>query len=49
MAADENNAALKRKADDGLDVDEEGEDAEWVGPMPSEASRTKKRKGASLS
>lgn len=43
MAAAENNVELKRKADQTQD--EDGENEEWVGPMPSEAATTKKRKG----
>lgn len=46
MAAAENNVELKRKADDNEDGDEEKEEDEWVGPMPSEATKTKKRKGS---
>ena len=50
MAASENNVELKRKADDGQDGDGDGdgEDSDWVGPMPSEATKTKKRKGGVL-
>lgn len=41
---------LKRKAEDNEDGggDGDGEDDEWVGPMPSEAVQTKKRKGMYL-
>lgn len=46
MAAPENNVELKRKADDNHDEDENGDDNEWVGPLPSEATKTKKRKGS---
>lgn len=48
MADAENNVELKRKAEDNEDGggDEEGD--EWVGPMPSEAVQTKKRKGVYL-
>jgi hypothetical protein len=42
MAATTENADLKRKLDDNQDA---GEEEEWVGPMPSEATQTKKRKG----
>lgn len=51
MAATENSVEMKRKADDsqekerGTDGDGDGEDADWVGPMPSEATKAKKRKG----
>lgn len=45
MAETETNVGLKRKADDNQDEDDEGECDEWVGPMPSEASKVKKRKG----
>lgn len=45
MAASENNVELKRKADDNQDGDGPQEDDEWVGPMPSEATKAKKRKG----
>lgn len=45
MAAFDNNVELKRKADDNQDGDGSREDDEWVGPMPSEATKTKKRKG----
>ncbi|XP_044000395.1 peptidylprolyl isomerase domain and WD repeat-containing protein 1 [Gambusia affinis] len=50
MAATENSVEMKRKADDsqekerGADGDGDGEDADWVGPMPSEATKAKKRK-----
>uniref|UniRef100_A0A3Q3QHY1 peptidylprolyl isomerase n=1 Tax=Monopterus albus TaxID=43700 RepID=A0A3Q3QHY1_MONAL len=44
MAASENNVELKRKADDDRDEDGTKEDEEWVGPMPSEATKPKKRK-----
>lgn len=46
MAAAE-GVELKRKADNNPDGDGDGdaEDDEWVGPMPSEATKTKKRKG----
>ena len=47
MAAEETTVDLKRKADDNpaADGEGEGEEDEWVGPMPCEASQTKKRKG----
>lgn len=45
MAASENNVDLKRKAEDTQDGEGDGEEEEWVGPMPSEAITTKKRKG----
>ena len=49
MAAEETTVDLKRKADDNPAADGEGvgegEEDEWVGPMPCEASQTKKRKG----
>lgn len=45
MAATEDNVELKRKADNNNDEDGDAEDDEWVGPMPSEATKTKKRKG----
>ena len=46
MAAEAHNADLKRKANDNPTGDGDGEEEdEWVGPMPSEASQTKKRKG----
>lgn len=45
MAAPEDSVELKRKADNNNDGDEEAEDDEWVGPMPSEAAKAKKRKG----
>lgn len=50
MADAENNVELKRKAEDNEDGggDGDGEDDEWVGPMPSEAVQTKKRKGVYL-
>lgn len=46
MAAAESSVELKRKAEDNGDGDGNAEDDEWVGPMPSEASKTKKRKGS---
>lgn len=49
MADAENNVELKRKAEDNEDAGGDGEDDEWVGPMPSEAVTTKKRKGVYLS
>lgn len=48
MAATEKNVELKRKVDDDHDGDGDEEDAEWVGPMPSEATKAKKRKGGIL-
>lgn len=48
MADAENNVELKRKAEDNEDGGGDGEDDEWVGPMPSEAVQTKKRKGVHL-
>lgn len=48
MAATENDVDLKRKASDNEDGDGDAEDDEWVGPMPSEATKVKKRKGSSL-
>lgn len=45
MAESENSVDLKRKAEDNRDGDEEQQDSEWVGPMPNEATTTKKRKG----
>lgn len=45
METTENSVEQKRKADDDLDEDGEEEGTDWVGPMPSEASKTKKRKG----
>ncbi|KAF6720042.1 Peptidylprolyl isomerase domain and WD repeat-containing protein 1 [Oryzias melastigma] len=44
MAESENSVDLKRKAEDSQDGDGEQQDSEWVGPMPSEATKTKKRK-----
>ncbi|KAA8584309.1 hypothetical protein FQN60_008094 [Etheostoma spectabile] len=44
MAASENNEDLKRKAEDTQDGGGDGEEEEWVGPMPSEAITAKKRK-----
>ena len=44
MAAEETSVDLKRKAEDNPAADAEEED-DWVGPMPCEASQTKKRKG----
>lgn len=46
MAATENNVELKRKADDDQEGEKNGEDKEWVGPMPNEATTVKKRKGS---
>lgn len=46
MAAADNNVDLKRKADDIQDGAGDEEDGEWVGPMPSEATKVKKRKGS---
>lgn len=46
MAASENNVELKRKAEDNQDGDGDAGEDEWVGPMPSEATTTKKRKGS---
>lgn len=47
MAESENKAELKRKADENKDGEgKEGEEEEWVGPMPSEATKPKKRKGS---
>eukprot|EP00066_Takifugu_rubripes_P003104 XP_003965443.1 PREDICTED: peptidylprolyl isomerase domain and WD repeat-containing protein 1 [Takifugu rubripes] len=43
MAAAE-SVELKRKADNNADGDGDAEEDEWVGPMPSEATKTKKRK-----
>uniref|UniRef100_A0A8D3ADG3 peptidylprolyl isomerase n=1 Tax=Scophthalmus maximus TaxID=52904 RepID=A0A8D3ADG3_SCOMX len=40
----ENNVDLKRKADENEDGDGNGEEDEWVGPMPTEATKAKKRK-----
>lgn len=48
MADVDNNVELKRKADDNDDGDGNGEGDEWVGPMPSEATKAKKRKGSLL-
>ncbi len=48
MAAADNNVDLKRKADDSQDGDGDGEEDDWVGPMPSEATQAKKRKGLFL-
>lgn len=48
MAATENDVDLKRKAVDNEDGNGDAEDDEWVGPMPSEATKVKKRKGLSL-
>lgn len=45
MAAPEESVELKRKADNNNDGDGDAEDDEWVGPMPSEATQPKKRKG----
>lgn len=45
MAASENNADLKRKADHKFDEETVEDCDEWVGPMPSEATKTKKRRG----
>ena len=45
MAAEETSVDLKRKAEDNPAVDGEGEEDDWVGPMPCEATQTKKRKG----
>lgn len=44
MAASENNADLKRKADHKFDEETVEDCDEWVGPMPSEATKTKKRR-----
>ncbi|XP_071322219.1 peptidylprolyl isomerase domain and WD repeat-containing protein 1 [Trachinotus anak] len=46
MAESENNVELKRKADENQDGDGNGNEEadEWVGPMPSEATKAKKRK-----
>ncbi|KAF0038872.1 hypothetical protein F2P81_009356 [Scophthalmus maximus] len=44
MAESENNVDLKRKADENEDGDGNGEEDEWVGPMPTEATKAKKRK-----
>lgn len=44
MAEGENNVELKRKADENPEEGDAEED-EWVGPMPSEATKAKKRKG----
>lgn len=44
MAASENNADLKRKADHNFDEETVEDCDEWVGPMPSEATKTKKRR-----
>uniref|UniRef100_A0A8C8HJM3 peptidylprolyl isomerase n=1 Tax=Oncorhynchus tshawytscha TaxID=74940 RepID=A0A8C8HJM3_ONCTS len=44
MAATTENADLKRKLNENQDDGEAGEEEEWVGPMPSEATQTKKRK-----
>lgn len=46
MAAAENNVELKRKAEDEQAEEEDGEGEDWVGPMPSEATKAKKRKGS---
>lgn len=46
MAESENNVQLKRKADDDQGEGGDGEEDEWVGPMPSEASTAKKRRGS---
>lgn len=48
MAAPEESVELKRKADNNNDGDGGAEDDEWVGPMPSEAAKAKKRKGLFL-
>lgn len=45
MAAPEDSVELKRKADDNNDGEGDAEDDEWVGPLPSEATKVKKRKG----
>ncbi|CAG05275.1 unnamed protein product [Tetraodon nigroviridis] len=44
MAAPEDSVELKRKADNNNDEDGDAQDDEWVGPMPSEATKAKKRK-----
>uniref|UniRef100_A0A3B4WX23 Uncharacterized protein n=1 Tax=Seriola lalandi dorsalis TaxID=1841481 RepID=A0A3B4WX23_SERLL len=48
MAESENNVELKRKADENQGGDGNEEDDGWVGPMPSEATKAKKRKGRFL-
>ena len=51
MAASTDSAELKRKLDDIEEKEGEGEDGEgeeWVGPMPEEATQSKKRKGMFL-
>lgn len=45
MAAAEDGVELKRKADNNADGDGDAEEDEWVGPMPCEAIKPKKRKG----
>ena len=45
MAETENNVDLKRKAEESPDAEGNGEEEEWVGPLPNEATQTKKRKG----
>lgn len=45
MAAAEDGVELKRKADNDADGDGDAEEDEWVGPMPCEATKPKKRKG----
>lgn len=48
MAERENNVELKRKAEETQDGGGDEEEDEWVGPMPSEATTVKKRKGSFL-
>ena len=45
MAASTDSAELKRKLDDNEGEGGDGEEEEWVGPMPEEATQSKKRKG----
>ena len=37
----------KRQHDDDAKETEEEEEEEWIGPMPTEAAKPKKRKGTS--
>lgn len=48
MALDTERAASESKRkleEDEPEPEPEAEDEEWIGPMPSEAAKTKKRKG----
>ena len=45
MASESSSTELKRKLDAEEENGSDAGDEEWVGPMPSEASQQKKRKG----